>query len=375
MNSKEILELRRRFKPAKSAITRIHGCYVNDSHEIVSMLDEPLGTMSEDEAEKYLSLLKKALSGKLGKNLIDIVFSTQQVAEGEEHRRLRGLRDAALKDETALKAFYQTVIGALELEGSYLILLAHDVYDVPYKSKDGESQADASDQNFSYLVCAVCPVKPAKQTLNYYAEDNEFHNSAPGFVVAAPELGFLFPAFDDRAANLYNALYYTHSPQQLHQEFIDGVFKTEAPLSAAEQRELFQTLLTEALGEECTLDVVQSLRGELTALLDQHAEDKEAEAPTVSKLDLSRLLTAAGVTEEKAAAFETGYAAQLGEAVVDPANLFDYKKFELQTPDGSVSIDPEKGEQVETRIIDGRKYLLLPVDGGVEADGVQIQIV
>ena len=81
MNQKEINELRRRFRPEKSAISRVYGCYVNSSKEIVSDLDESLGMMPQEESEKYLTLLKKGLSGSLGKNLIDIVFSTQQVGQ------------------------------------------------------------------------------------------------------------------------------------------------------------------------------------------------------------------------------------------------------------------------------------------------------
>ena len=49
-------------------------------------MDESLGRMPQEEAERYLGLLKKVLSGTLGKNLIDIVFSTQQVMDSEEHR-------------------------------------------------------------------------------------------------------------------------------------------------------------------------------------------------------------------------------------------------------------------------------------------------
>ena len=57
MNQKEVSELRRRFRPDKSAVSRIYGCYVNSSREIVSYLDESLGSMPQDEVEKYLSLL------------------------------------------------------------------------------------------------------------------------------------------------------------------------------------------------------------------------------------------------------------------------------------------------------------------------------
>ena len=156
MNQKEVSELRRRFRPDQSAISRIYGCYVNSGKEVVSYIDESLGTMPQEEAEQYLNLLKKTLSGSLGKNLIDIVFSTDQVTDGEEHRRLMALRDSALKDGQLRQEFYQKIIETLDMgDSNYLILLAHDAYDAPYRGKDGSVQADASDRVFSYFVCCV----------------------------------------------------------------------------------------------------------------------------------------------------------------------------------------------------------------------------
>ena len=151
MNQKEINELRRRFRPEKSAISRVYGCYVNSSKEIVSDLDESLGMMPQEESEKYLSLLKKGLSGSLGKNLIDIVFSTQQVVDSEEHRLLTTLRDSQLKDNEARQTFYRKVIDSLDMgDSSYLLLLVCDSYDVPHRGKDDSLQADASDEVFTY---------------------------------------------------------------------------------------------------------------------------------------------------------------------------------------------------------------------------------
>ena len=70
-------------------------------------LMNPWGILPQDEAEKYLNLLKKTLSGKLGKNLIDIIFSTEQVADSDEHRLLMALRDSQLKDGDIREEFYQ----------------------------------------------------------------------------------------------------------------------------------------------------------------------------------------------------------------------------------------------------------------------------
>ncbi len=373
MIQKEVGELRRRFKPGKSAISHIYGCFVNGgSREIISDLDEPLGSMPQEEAEKYLGLLKKTLSGKLGKNLIDIVFSTQQVADSDEHRLLTALRDTGLKDGSVRREFYEKVIASLELEESnYLLLMAHDTYDVPYRGKDGADQADAGDQVFSYLVCCICPVKQGKESLGFFPGDNEFHTYAAQ-TVAPPELGFLFPAFDDRAANLYNALFYSRKADQIHQEFIATVFHTEPPMSPAEQKEAFQSALSEALGNAYNVEVVQALHERLREKIEAHKESREEEPPEVTAKEIGAVLTEQGVAPEQVEEFKRQCGEHFGQGVLNPANLMDTGRFEVKTADASVTVDPEHSYVLELREIDGRKYLLLPVDDGVEINGFPI---
>ena len=142
MNEKEIAELRRRFKPDKNSITHIYGCYVGETRQIVSQFDQSVALLPQEETERLLGLLKKSLSGTQGKNLLDIVFSTMQVADSDEHRLLMKLRDTMLEDESVRAELYEKIIGSLQIEGNYLILLAYDSYDVPYRSKDDEEQED-----------------------------------------------------------------------------------------------------------------------------------------------------------------------------------------------------------------------------------------
>ena len=374
MNQKELSELRRRFRPDKSAITHIYGCYVNSGKEIVSDLAESLGAMPEEEAEKYLGLLKKALSGTLGKHQMDIVFSTQQVADSPEHKLLTALRSSGLKDGEARQAFYQKVIERLDMgDGSYLILLAHDAYDVPRRGKDDELQADASDEVFSYIVCCVCPVKEGKVELGFFPGDNEFHCAA-GQTVAAPELGFLFPAFDDRAANLYNALFYSRKPDEVHQEFIDAVFHVEPPMSAAEQREAFQTALAEALEDACSIEVVQAVHEQLWGKIEQHKESRDPEPLAVTAGELGGILAGCGVSEAHVAAFKEKCGERFGGgAVLSPVNLIDPKRFEVKTAQARVSVDPEQSYLVEARVIGGRRYILIPADE-VEVNGLPVNV-
>lgn len=373
MNQKELSELRRRFRPEKSAISHIYGCYVNGSREIISYLDVPMGMMPQEEAEKYLGLLKKALSGTLGRNLVDIVFSTQQVMDSDEHRFLMGLRDSQLKDGALRQSFYDKVIASLDMDGSnYLILLAHDAYDVPYKGRDGELQDDASDTVFSYIICCVCPVKDGKLELGFFSGENEFHSCAANQIVAPPELGFLFPAFDDRAANIYNALLYSKKADQLHQEFINAVFRTEPPLSAAEQREAFEGALTGALEDACSIEVVQAVHERLRDQIVQHKETKDPEPLALTAGDIGNILRDCSVPEERVSAFLERCGERLGANVVlNPVNLIESGKFEVETADAKLSLDPEHSYLLEMRVIDGRQYLLFPADS-VTVNGLPV---
>lgn len=375
MNQKELSELRRRWRLDKNAVSRIYGCFVNSAKEIVADLNESLGMLPQEEAEKYLSLLKKAMSGTIGKNLIDIAFTTQQVMDSEEHRLLMKLRTSALRDDQARKNFYKTVIESLDLEHSnYLILLAQDAYDVPHHGKNGEIQEDASETTFSYFVCAICPVKEGKVELNYFPGDNEFHCTA-GRTVVQPELGFLFPAFDDRAANLYNALFYSRKADNLYPEFLNAVFHTEPPMSAPEQKVAFQNALVDSLGDTCSLDVVQAVHEQLSSQIAEHKERKVPEPLTVSIGSIGTILADCGIQEDQIVDFRQECQEQFGEnAALNPSNLIDAKKIEIKTPHVSVSIVPEYSYLVETRRINGRKYLLIPLEDGVEFNGLAVDV-
>lgn len=374
MNQKEISELRRRWRPGKTAVSHIYGCYVNSSKEIVSDLDESLGRMTEEESEKYLGLLKKCLSGTMGKNLIDIVFSTQQVMDSEEHKLLSTLRSSALKDNQARNEFYRKVIDSLDMgDNGYLILVACDAYDVPHRGRNDEIQSDVSEDVFRYILCCVCPVKMSRPELNYFPGDNEFHYTS-GQVVSAPELGFLFPAFDDRAANIYNALFYSRKPDEIHQEFIDAVFHTEPPMSAAEQREAFQNALSESLGEAYSVEVARSIHERLTDQITQHKENKSPEPLTVTTNHIASILQDCGIPQDRIVAFQKKCEGQFGEgAVLSPTNLIDAGKFEIKTDQVTVSVSPDQSYLVETRVIDGKKYLLIPAGGNVEINGQAVR--
>lgn len=375
MNEKEIAEIRRRFKPEKSNITNIRGCYVNNKGEIVSEFRQSITMMPEDEAEKFLGILKRTLSGTLHKNLIDIEFTTQQVVDSPEHKLLMALRDSALENEEAVRHFFEQVIQSITMEEHYLIILAYDTYDIPYRSKDGERQDDASSEVFSYFLCSICPVKLTKPALGYYAYENEFRSCTADWVVSPPEMGFMFPSFDDRSTNIYNALYYTRNTAENHQAFVDTVFQQEAPMPAAEQKETFQEILGNTLEDECDFGIVQAVHDELNEMIEEHKVNKEETPLMISKGTVKQILHSRGISEAHVAAFEEKFDEQFGaEANLSPKNIIDTKQVAVTTPDVKIQISAGREDLVETRIIDGTKYILIRAADGVEVNGIPIQI-
>jgi hypothetical protein len=375
MNQKEIGEIRRRARRDRSNMTAIYGCYVNGQKEIISSFKQSVGMMPENEAEKYFGVLKRTLSGTIGKNLIDISFRTAQVAGSPEHKFLMDLRSCALQDDTLRMELFEKIIGAVSFEDSFLILVGCDSYDVPFKSKDDETQSDASSEVFTYLMCAVCPVKQTKANLRYIAEEKEFHDGGIAQVVCAPEVGFLFPAFDNRATNIYNALFYTHSSKVSNQPLIDALFNVEAPKPAEEQKKSFEALLTTALDDECSLEVVQTVHDELRQCIELHKESKSPDPLLVSKEQVKTALKSCGISDTHVSKFSVDYDEAFGmDAQLHPKNIIDNRRFEISTPDVSIKVNPERSDLIETRIIGGVKYILICADENVEVNGVSIHI-
>ena len=374
LNEKEVAEIRRRFNPQKTNIIGVHGCYVNENREIVAEFNQPLAALTQDETESMLALLKKLLSGGLDRNLIDIEFSNEQVLGGEEHKRLLKLRDSALCDEPELKALFSDIIETVRVEGAYLILAAADNYDVFTYREDGKKDEDSTEL-FKYFLCGVFPVKMTKPQLSFAAFDNTFKNIVANSVITAPLLGFMFPAFDDRAANIYNTLFYTKDSAANNSEIIDRLFKAEPPMPAAEQRETFNSLLNGVTNDENNLGIIKNIQDEIGGMITEHKESREREPLAVSRDDICDILRSADMSDEKIETFKAGFDESFGEkARLNPQNLVETKRLEFTGADISIKINPERSELVETRVIDGVKYILIRADEEIEVNGVPINI-
>lgn len=375
MLQKEINEIRRHLTGERCCISKLYGCFVNQQKEIISRTESSLALMPQGEKDKFIAIMRKALSGGLGKNLTDITFTTAQVTDSEEHKLLMNLRETSLSDEESREKLFSKIIENISLEGNYIILIASDTYDVPFKTSDENSTGLDSTDVFSYILCAICPVKESKSELAYMADEKEFHTFIMPQIISNPEIGFMFPAFDDRSSNIYNALFYVKNTANVQNALIDVLFKTAPPMSVPEQKEVFTNALTQSLENECSLDVVQSIHEQICERIVQHKESKDPAPIDFTANDVGNMLKYSGVPEEKIQAFQEKCDNDFGkDASLIPTNIIESKKFEVVTPQVKITVDPEYTYVVETRIIDGRKYLLIPADDSVAVNGINIKI-
>lgn len=372
MIKQEINEIKRLYTPSNCSITRICGCYVDGEKNKKTEFKEAFLSLPEEEIFKYFELLRKTLSGSVGKNMLNLEFPLASEEEGGTQNFLLRLRESKLKDDALLEEFYDKVIGSYEYVGNYLILLIHDAYDVPGKTSDGLTMDDASDSVYEYILCCICPVNLSKPGLSYNSETNEFHNRVRDWIVELPETGFLFPSFNDRCADIHGTLYYSKNPEEPHSEFVDGILGAILPLTAGSQKETFQALIEETLGDEAEYEVVKSIHENLTEMIEEHKEIPEP--LMLDKHQVKNLFEKSGVEEEKLADFEKLYDAAAGERtslMVD--NVANTRTFEVKTPDVVVKVNPDRADLVNTMTLEGKRCLVIEINDHVEVNGITIR--
>ena len=391
MTKKDVLEIRHRFSPATCSIGKICGCYVDGDRKKVAYIDSAFLSLPEEESFKYFDIFKKNLSGSIGKNLVTMPFPTESEFDDGTQSFLMKLRKSELRDPALVEEFYDKVIESYDYTGNYLILLIHDRYDIPGKTSDGITMDDASDEVYEYIMCSICHVNLSKAGLSYFDNDNTFHNRVRDWIVDMPDIGFLFPAFIDRSTDIHNVLYYTKNAEDLHFSFIDGILGTGAPVSAENQKETFQTIITETLGNDCDYEVVKSIHENLNEMITEQKDNPEP--LTLSKTSIKRLLSESGVPEEKLEDFDTKFedAARTvvpvkpvsnDASVPEPPapkvtlyanNLANTRAFEVKTPDVVIKVNPDRTDLIETREIDGRKCIVIEINDEVTVNGIVVK--
>ncbi len=399
MNKKDVMELRKRFKKDCS-ISRMAGCYVDSNKHKVVTLNENFLNLGEDEFFRFLEIAKKTMGGTIGNNILELDFPTEEEEMGGRQQFLMGLRASNLENEDLLDRLYDQIIEHYDYVGNYLILVYHDSYDIMTRTSDN-NKLDESEEVYEYLLISICPVELSKPGLGYRVDENRIGARVRDWVVGAPDVGILFPAFSDRSADIHKADYFVKDAKDPHADFVEELLGVGAKRTATQQRKTFHTIVKNAFGtdtetaQEKLLDIQENISMRLTS--DDSDEDDDVSrgpltAPIVmTKEVISDVLKETEVSEEVSEKITKVYEEEFADELPSAENLVDSKMLKAGenerekrqlvkevanlkrklsdalgegefTPDiVSLSLTDEKADRVTTRIIDDQKYVMIPV--------------
>ena len=156
---------------------------------------------------------------------------------------------------------------------------------------------------------------------------------------------------------------------------MDAVFAAELPMAGPAQKAAFDDILQESLKEELSFPVMQAVNDRLRENVEIKKQDKTGETPIITAPEVKTILADCGLPLEKLEAFEDAYETQFGRGTsLSAANIVDTRRMEVKTPNVTIQVNPDFSDLVETRIIDGKKYILIRAEEEVTINGVSVSI-
>lgn len=373
MDKKAVAEVKKCFQKNNCRIDRMRACFVNEEKEKLSVFHDSFLALEEREMTRYLEIFKKSLSGKFGRNLFNLSFPLTEEEEGGRQHFLYRLLRSELKDEILLSQFFDRVIESASLPGKYLILLIHAVYDIPAKTTDGLTLEDASENVYSFLLASVCPVSLLREGLCYDSDQEAFLSRTDDWAVQKPEMAFLYPSFNDRNTDLHESLYYSRHPENRQDSFAGSLLGIPLPRAEKAQKKLFRNLVENSFGRGLSFDVAKQLSEQLIEKIQKSEEEDQPAA--LEPAEFRRMMAESGADETQLRRFEADFREAIKEddSPILAETLVNKNSFQIQSDNVKLSVKSEVSDILETRIIDGREYLLIPVSDNITVNGLTIR--
>ena len=371
MNKKEILELRKTFRPEECNISRIATCYVTSEKEKILEKSQAFLSLPEEEAFKYFDILKQALSGTVGKNLYTLKTNSIHPAD-ESPQKLETLRKYHMNDEGMLTDLFDSIIGSYDSSENYLIIVVNGLYDIPGVTSDDQELEDASDEVYSYILTCICPVELDEPGLSIDCTKPAILDKERDWMVKSPVNALLYPAFTDRATDIHHALYFAKKAENSQDDFLKELIGSEMMLSDKEEHEWFLDTLNHAHEEQMPLETAKEIH---TKLVEKSLEKENLpSAGMLSKKELLQVIDKE-LNADQVKDIDEDYDKTVGKEIdITIKNLVNPKKMVIQTGTAKVEIDSDYADMVETKRIDGRLYLAVPLTSNdILVDGCAVR--
>ena len=145
-------------------------------------------------------------------------------------------------------------------------------------------------------------------------------------------------------------------------------------MSAETQKEAFRMLIEDTLGEDGDYETVRNIHETLNDMIEENKE--EPDPLSLDRTEIRKVFENSGVDAGKMEDFDRSFDENAGEkTTLLASNIIETKKFNIETPDIVIKVNPDRMDLVETRIIDGRQCLVIPVDDHIEVNGISVRTI
>lgn len=270
VTKRSIAELKRNITKENVSFSRLRGCYVDNEKQKVTEINTRFLTLPEEELYKYLDIAQEIFKGKPDEKILTLEFHPQV---DTADRLLEKLVDSDLEDNAAVEELYDRIINSYGTIGNYLILLYKDDYDVLTETANRE-RLDESELVYSYIICAICPVTLTKAGLE--CVESKIQPRERDWVVQKPDIGFVYPAFEEREPVMNHIMYYASSPKEPQHSVMEGALETVENMFAGEHKQTFEDgIEIAAQSEELTEQFLNAINAQLQIRVDGDTDEEE----------------------------------------------------------------------------------------------------
>ena len=363
MDRSGIMEIRKLFSKyveGESAAGNLAGCMITFEKEIRGEFREKLLLREDRMIRKLYTIFRKALPN----NHTEIVFRKEDREKDGLQFLFSKLCGTKLENEELLHVFYEKLAKVLPEGQGYMVLLLHYTYSIPIKTSDRLKIDGESEEDYPFIITAVCPLKTDVGSLGFDEEEGRLMENPPIRKIDPPSFGFLFPSFIDRSADDGQVMCFRTEKldiaSALFGQALPGIIKPERKKPAAvSPAPIPESGAAQVIEEEAPRENGDS--GEKAPYLylqeDAAAGEENALIPSLDTGTLNTLAPPIRLHEEEEKKPEEEEPSKEEEA---PAGELLTEEGLRQRRPKSVRISGDRGKVIR-RVIDGQEYFLVPV--------------
>lgn len=381
MNKKEIAAIRRQFKLDNEymQINTIFNVYVQkETGDVYHHESQPFELLDRESQELFFVNFKKVLTGQLDAKLFELRFKSG-VENSTQTLLFEGLRADDKEDwkdymlEIVDKMFTHTVY-----DFDTVVTFIIGEYRKPVKGRSEASGEGGNDNVYEnpFILCSLNKTKLPETALVFDYIEKEFKansNVDPIINLTTPLTGFLFPTFNDGAADVNHILYNSGKVNQPNEVFIDEILDCEAITTGIEDKDCFELIVSKVAGDKVNPDVISNIYNEIDRRVQESEDEEDDEDPIVNYRDVEKILTTSGIDDVEEDAVKEAF-----KTVIDDehhtfkANNLMPRSVKIDTEVAKLTIKPEHLANMKYIMYEGKKCLLLEINEDIEIEGFQM---